>query len=376
MKNLYPDLDPQGGIIYNLQSPEGIQVDRPIPWEVLREVNRLPREVALQKMNSQRWREKPVRWAGLERSDEMFYFRFFEKQRTAYFRVSTIMGREAYEMADREKIGNFQQMLRDYYQSKKQEMPAHIEQALKGVPSFVEKGEQLLREMQSKGTTRLIVDLRGNRGGYTESVFPFFYQMYGDTYYGHRFPGEYVTRVSQLFLDKNHATLGEMRKELNDPELELGGYHFDEEESLSAVAKRNKAVAEYLDKHYSFAKSLEALDGKPIYTPKKVVVLCDPGTFSAAFQMMAYLKDMGAIVVGVPSSQSPNAFMKITEFMLPDSGLRGSISNSMQIFAPQDPKANIFRPDFEVTYSVFKKYDFDEETALKYALDLLAEEKL
>jgi hypothetical protein len=376
MKNLFPDLDPEGAITYNLESPDGTNVDRTIPWEVMHEINRLPHEIAVQKMDGQRWLDKPVRWAGLERSDEMFYFRFFEKQRTAYFKVATIMGREAYETALREKVDNAEQMLRGYYQSKKQEMPTDTEQALKGVPSFVEEGEQLLREMQSKGMTRLIVDLRGNGGGYTSSVFPFFYQMYGDAYYGHRFRSEFVTRVSQLFLDKYHATLEEMRKRLNDPELELGGYHFEEEEALGAEAARKKAIAEYLDKHYSFAKALEALDGKPIYTPKKVVVLCDTGTFSAAFHMMAYLRDMGATVLGVPSSQSPNTFMETTEFKLPESGLRGSISNSTQIFTPDDPKANVFHPDCEVTYSIFKKYDFDEETSLRYALDLISEGKL
>lgn len=375
MKNLFPDT-PQDAITYNLESPNGTKADRTIPWEIMRAINRLPQETAVQKMDSQRWLDKPVRWAGLEPSDDMFYFRFFEKQRTAYFRVATIMGREAYEMAYREKVDNPEEMIRDYYHRNNKEMPADIEQALKGIPSFVEKGEQLLREMQSKGMTSLIVDLRGNGGGWTPTVFPFFYQMCGDAFYGHRFRREFVTRVSQLYLDKNHATLEGMRKRLNDPELELGGYHFEEEEALSAEAKRKKAIAEYLDKHYSFAKGLEALDGKPIYTPKKVVVLCDPGTFSAAFHMMAYLRDMGATVVGVPSSQSPNAFMEITEFQLPESSLRGSISNSMQIFTPEDPKANVFHPDFEVTYSIFEKYDFDEETTLRYALDLIAEGKL
>jgi hypothetical protein len=376
MKNLFPDLDPQGAVTYNLESPNGTRVDRAISWEVMREVNRLPEEIARQKMDSERWPEKPVRWPSLERSEEMFYFRFFEKQRTAYFRVATIMGREAYETALREKVDNAEEMIRSYYQSRKQAMPADMEEALRGIPSFVEKGEQVLREMQKKGMTSLIVDLRGNGGGYSSSVYPFFYQMYGDAYYGHHFRNEFVTRVSQLLLDKYHATLEEMRKKLNDPELELGGYHFEEEETLSAEAERKKAMAEYLGKHYSFARSLEALDGKPIYTPKKVVVLCDPGTFSAAFHMMAYLKDMGATVVGVPSSQSPNTFMESTEFKLPESGLRGSVSNSVQIFTPDDPKASVFHPDFEVTYSIFKKYDFDEETTLRYALDLIAEGKL
>lgn len=376
MKNLFPNLDAQGAITYNLESPDGTLVDRAVPWEVMREVNRLPQESIRQKIDSQNWLEKPVRWAGLERSEEMFYFRLFPKQRTAYFRVATVMGREAYEAAYREKEGDAEQMLEQYYKSKHREMPTSIEQALNGIPSFVEKGEELLREMKSDGMTHLIVDLRGNSGGYTESVFPFFYEMYGDTYYGHHFRSEFVTRVSQLFLDKNHATLEEMRKKLNDPTLQLGGYHFEEGQALTAEAARKKAIAEYLDKQYSFAKSLEALNGNPIYTPKKVVVLCDADTFSAAFHIMAYLKDMGATVVGVPSSQSPNTFMETTEFKLPESGLRGSISNSVQIFDPDNPKSDVFHPDFEVTYSIFKKYDFDDETTVRYALNLIAEGKL
>lgn len=376
MKNLFPDLDPEGEITYSLESPDGRRVDRAVPWEVMRQVNRLPQQVAVQRMNPERWREKPIRWAGLERSDEMFYYRFFEKEQTAYFRVATIMGREAYETALREKTDNAEEMVRGYYRSKKQDMPAEMEQALKGIPSFVETSERLLRDMQKKGMTRLIVDLRGNGGGYSSSVFPFFYQMYGDTYYGHRFRNEFITRISQLYLDKYHATLEEMRNRLHEPGLELGDYYFEEEETPSPEAARKKAIAEYLDKHYSFATSLQALDGKPIYTPKRIVVLCDPGTFSAAFHMMAYLKDMGATVIGVPSSQSPNAFMESTEFKLPESGLRGSISNSVQIFMPDDAKANVFHPDFEVTYSIFKKYDFDEETPLRYALDLIATGKL
>ncbi|HTS26578.1 MAG TPA: hypothetical protein VMH81_11935 [Bryobacteraceae bacterium] len=34
----------------------------------------------------------------------------------------------------------------------------------------------------------------------------------------------------------------------------------------------------------------------------------------------------GATVVGVPSAQSPNAFMGGTEFVLPESGIKGMVS--------------------------------------------------
>jgi hypothetical protein len=376
MQNRFPDLDPQGAVTFNLLSPDGVRVDRTIPWQEVRAVNDLPDERKQEKMDLQKWTEKPRRWTDLEPSEDLFSYRFFEKQGTAYFRIAAIMGREAYEMALREKIGNPDRMIRDYYKSHHKQMPADLEEAIKGIPSLVETGERLLREMQQKGMTNLIVDLRGNGGGWTPIVFPFFYQMYGDAYYGHHSGSRFVTRVSQLLLDKRHMTLEEMRRNSNDPELELGDYQFEEKENLGAEAARKKAIAEYSEKHFSFAKNLAALDGKPVFTPKRIIVLCDQDTFSAAFHMMAYLKEMGATLVGVPSRQSPNAFMEMTEFKLPESGLTGSISNSRQFFCPDDPKTDVFHLDFEVTYPIFVKYDFDEETILRYALDVIADGKL
>jgi hypothetical protein len=91
---------------------------------------------------------------------------------------------------------------------------------------------------------------------------------------------------------------------------------------------------------------------------------------------MFLLHQMGATVVGVPSAQSPNAFMEGTEYVLPESGIQGLISNGMQLFMPQDPKANVFHPDFETTYSVFAKFNGDQDASLRYALDLLAAGKI
>ena len=91
---------------------------------------------------------------------------------------------------------------------------------------------------------------------------------------------------------------------------------------------------------------------------------------------MFLLHQMGATVVGVPSAQSPNAFMEGTEYVLPESGIKGLISNGMQLFMPHDPKANVYHPDFETTYSVFSKYGGDTDASLRYALDLLAAGKI
>jgi hypothetical protein len=63
--------------------------------------------------------------------------------------------------------------------------------------------------------------------------------------------------------------------------------------------------------------------------------------------------------------------MEGTEYVLPESGIRGLISNGTQMCLPRDPKATVFHPDFEVSYSVLAKYGGDTDTALRYALDLL-----
>jgi hypothetical protein len=152
----------------------------------------------------------------------------------------------------------------------------------------------------------------------------------------------------------------------------LGEYEFSGNEPGTAREKRDKKLAEWKEKGMSFVPALEALDGKPLYTPSKVVVLCDPNTFSAAFQATFILHEMGAKLVGVPSAQSPNAFMEATEFVLPETGVKGYISNGMQLYLPNDPRANVLHPDVESTLAIFNKYDADEGTSLRLALDLLA----
>jgi hypothetical protein len=68
--------------------------------------------------------------------------------------------------------------------------------------------------------------------------------------------------------------------------------------------------------------------------------------------------------------------METTEFTLPHSGLPGSISNSAQIFLPNDLTAKMLVPDFPLSYELMQRYHFEEEAALRYALDLISEGKI
>jgi hypothetical protein len=68
--------------------------------------------------------------------------------------------------------------------------------------------------------------------------------------------------------------------------------------------------------------------------------------------------------------------MEVTPFTLPESHLIGSISNGTQTFLPETPSARILPMDFNVTYSIFERYGFDEDASLRYAVDLLASGKI
>jgi hypothetical protein len=126
----------------------------------------------------------------------------------------------------------------------------------------------------------------------------------------------------------------------------------------------------------SVKDKLTAQQGKPVYTPEHVYVLVNYNTYSAAFHYMFYLWKMGATVVGLPSKQAPNTYMEMTPFELPRTGLKGSISNSLQMFLPvDDPRANQFTPDLMPTYEDYKRYNFNTATELLYLLDYIKGKK-
>jgi hypothetical protein len=358
MGNLLPGVRADGSITYTLEAPDGHRENRSVPWS------------ARALWDADKALVPTERWSKLNRSNEMFYYQIFDHPSAAYLRVSTIMGREAYEMAYHMNAEDGQRMIEDYYQSRKIAMPQDRSAALAGIPSLFETVVRLLNEMKRQSVPDLIIDLRDNEGGFTPTVFPSLQAIYGDSLYAKPMPGQWVHVESALYLKKYGETL-ETEKQ-KDPTFEIGRYVFDKEEAPQPADQLRKSmVKEYLDAGFSLANELNSLGGTAVYTPRHVVVLVNPGTFSAAFHMMMYLRAMGAKVVGVPSSQSPNAFMEQTEFTLPESKLRGSISNSAQIFLPDDPHARVLEPDYPVTIAIYRRCGLDVDTPLRYALDLL-----
>lgn len=363
VNDLLPEVSAAESIAFLLEAPDGHRETRSVPW------------AARARWDTGKGLAPTVRWDKVDRSSEIFFYQIFDHPSAAYLCVSTIMGREAYEMAYRANAATGKRMLEDNYKHRKVVIPQDWNRALAGIPSLFDTVVRMLNEMKRRSVLDLVIDLRDNGGGWAPSVFPSLQAIYGDSLYAKPMPGDWVHVESALYLEKYGETPESQKQK--DSSFEIGRYVFDTREATQPAEQvRTAAVKEYLDANYSFAHELDALGRTAVYTPRHVLVLVNPGTFSAAFQMMMYLRAMGAKVVGVPSKQSPNAFMETTEFTLPESKLRGSISNSVQIFLPDNPGARVLQPDYPVTIGIYRQYGLDVETPLRYALDLLHDGQL
>lgn len=237
--------------------------------------------------------------------------------------------------------------------------------ALAGVPSFSELFYNLLSQMKQNGSSNLIIDLRGNGGGWTPITLPTLYMMYGDAYLQTDMGTNFYKLLSPLLFQKENSSL-QKYSNMYGRELKMGDYvgqgkwnRSPEEERKEFLSSAMCAIPESLPK-----------DGKPVYTPKNVFVITDAGTFSAAFHYTFYLWKMGAAVVGIPCSQAPNTYMEMTPFTLEYTGLSGSISNALQVFLPgNDPRAKTFYPDMMPQYEDYLRYEFSPHTELLWLID-------
>lgn len=242
-------------------------------------------------------------------------------------------------------------------------------QATSELPSFSDEFDKMLQQMKKHHSTNLIIDLRGNRGGWTPIILPPLYQLWGDEYLKKNMEDKLYRVISPLYIKKNGTTLEEYNAR-NKTHYNWGDYVFSESEDKPQDITESYRNG-FIQNSMSCVKDkLTAQNGKPIYTPKHIYVLTDAYTFSAAFHYAFYLWKMGAVIVGNSSSQAPNTYMEITPFTLPHTKLNGSISNSLQLYLPMDdPRAKQLRPDWTLSYDDYKRYGFDEQAEVLYLLD-------
>lgn len=343
---------------YRLRTPEGTDTVVRLPL--------LSREAFLQ-------REKARQPRSGKLPTENLGYAFVDKEhRTMYFRSTSIMARDNIEFM-RQAGMDFYPELAALYKASSQEMPTDTAQAIAGLSSFSEAFGQMLQQMKRHRSDNLIIDLRGNRGGWTPITLPTLYQLWGDEYLKKEMQTKSYRLVSPLYMKKMNTTLEAFNERYGT------GYAFGDYICIEPQPKPSAVTPEYraafTDHCMSCVKEqLRAQQGTALYTPRNVYVVTDALTFSAAFHYAFYLWKMGAKVVGVASGQAPNTYMEQTPFELPRTRLSGSISNCMQLFLPtDDPRAKVFRPELPLTYDDLSRYGFDEQAEFLLLLDSMGE---
>lgn len=284
----------------------------------------------------------------IEDTDEIYYLLSLPDGRKVNvplrFMTDAGMAKENIQKSPRDSRFPFDNLAYNFVDGKKQTMVIRLRNVTseKIGSSFGE----MLRMMKANGSRNLIIDLRDNGGGDTRLLYPALYEMYGKAFLKADMGMTYGSRISELYLKKHGLSL---------EKLNAGGSAFKLDDML-----------------YEDTNHKDPQGARYIYTPKKVFVVCNEFTFSAAFHALLMFRAMGAVIVGVPSSQAPNTYMENTEFVLPNTGMKCSVSNSIQkCFSNDSPNARILQPDIQLTYQDYKKYGFDKNAELLYILDTL-----
>lgn len=290
--------------------------------------------------------------------------------------LNSILARENFEFQYKNGWDYYSQ-LSYYYRSVGKEMPSDTVEAIYSVPEFSEVFADMLSEMKEKNIRNLIIDLRGNGGGWTPIVIPGLYMMFGDDFINTDIEGKFYRRLSDLYLRKINSTIDKFNM-MNNTAYKTGDYIMPYKAVVAGTVEQRRN--DFIGQAFCSPKMkelLKTLEGKPLYRPDNIYVVTDGGTFSAAFHFAFYLDRMGATIVGEASSQSPNCFMEVTPFSLPYSGLVGSVSNSLQAFLPSsDPRAKQFTPEVRITYEDYCRYGFDQNAIMKYLIEFLKSKEM
>ena len=362
LRKAIPDMR-QDSITFQLQTPEGKQMNLTLP---LIDKYGSGSNIELSSVEH----TKPFPSQG-----NLSYLFVDDKKNTMYFRSSQIISRDALEIMINRGMDVGQYLKRTYMQFNEDDMPNDVNKALAKIPSFSDEFGKMLHVMKKSKSKNLIIDLQGNSGGFTPITLPTLYQLWGDKYLEEapRFGIKFIQLFSPLYMKKMNITMEQLNAEMQDYGFILGDYIATSEGDYSPEEITDEYRDRMIEEMTSSVKDkLMAQHGKPVYTPEHVYVLINPTTYSAAFHYAFFLWKMGATIVGLPSKQAPNTYMEATPFELPRTKLKGNISNSLQLFMPNDdPRAHQFTPDLMPTYEDYKHYNFDMNTELLFLLDYI-----
>jgi hypothetical protein len=317
--------------------------------------------------------------------DKSLTYHFIDSTKNvAYLKIDDMITyREAHELFLEIGLMEFHELLRRTYKKYNEgELPEELPELIKGLPSATEIFTSLFKEMKNSGTEYLIVDVSNCQGGQDYIILFFLYYIIGFEKAVELIQG----RSDVLKLSK---TLAESVKDGLDIEninyykqvpLLIGDYNFGNDKSFSLSKDDSKQVEGYsssMKQMPSFYKEFSKREFESHYTPKKIIVLSSDVTHSSGFDLMLNLKHIGAVTVGIPSGQSGNCFGNVRRFKLQNSKIIGQVATRFFIAFPDQPMTHLtLRPDFELTYDLAHKYNFDKHSILLHTLDLIRENKI
>lgn len=310
----------------------------------------------------------------LANNNGLLYYSMLGKNKDiGYFAWNSIVSREIVEQVFRDNPKYIENNINWAYGSMHKKRTGDIQKDILQIPALYEQFFLLIKEMELKNSKYLIIDLRNNGGGMTPLLKPLLYILYGEKYLEFDFKDEMIRKLSPLYLRKiGMKSIDDFNKAYNC-NFQLGDYTFSSfgnfDNNLSLAERKEIVENGYSGFGSEYIKKLMPAPRKNY----EIIVLTSPKTFSAAYHFTYFLKKLGNTkIVGVASRQAGNSFMETTNFELPLTKLQGSISNSKQILFKENIEfGKLLRPDYEMNWNDFKKYDFDLNAELLKAIDLI-----
>lgn len=337
-----------------LEAPSGRIAERPLPYEPS-ETWDWPAHNGDAGAGRTGPAADPIGWSILEPSG------------AGYLRLRSIEGREAFEEArGRADLPTYLSRYYDLYLGR--QAPVDPDSALAGVPCFTETAVELLTAMRERGSRQLIVDVRGNGGGWSSLMIPLYVLLYGRRYSEFPFPDTWIDSASPQYLELAGWDSTDLARAWG-PTYAPGDYRFDTRGAPQGDRTWEEYAASLAPLGCGLAERARRLEGRPLHAAD-VWVLTDSGTFSAAFHLAYTLWRLGAEVVGTPPAQSGNAYSNVVRVVLPNSGLRGSVSRSVQRLFPDDPLGGrVLMPDHPILWTDLSRFEFSPDAELLYALE-------
>lgn len=306
-----------------------------------------------------------------EASDIAFTFLDASK-RTALLVIRDMMAyREACEIWFSDGLSEAREFTRAAYSRfHGGEPPSDSEQLLKGVPSATEAFRDLGVAMKAAATDTLIVDVRDNGGGNGAMIRMLLYFLFGDKAMREYGEGYSIARYSDLFFQVySSIDIGQINGGRAVP-LQIGDYDFVEEERF----KRGTGGAEDVDAELRKSPTFHAIYATGrfagIHKPRRIIVLSSALTYSSGFNLMAALKNHGAILVGTPSAQPGNNYGDSLVLRLKNSGIQAFVAYKLILTYPDDPTAGrVVAVDHPLTYAKLASYGFDPNAEVLLALE-------